>query len=176
MSRFSVCPYCNNQMNIVNKNTSVKCAHCGNIVRVIDKKLYKNEEVPPEVAFCFTALFANITREHEGHENDFFDFLNDFLRKQNLTKKQYEYLIKFYKKESRNIFSFGHESNKNLIRRLKAVIDETCESMPMSEQENYENSVLKIIISFMKKGGEIDENENKILELYKNEFNIDEER
>lgn len=176
MSRFSVCPYCNNQMNIVNKNTSVKCAYCGNIVRVIDKKLYKNEEVPPEVAFCFTALFANITREHEGHENDFFDFLNDFLRKQNLTKKQYEYLIKFYKKESRNIFSFGHESNKNLIRRLKAVIDETCESMPMSEQENYENSVLKIIISFMKKGGEIDENENKILELYKNEFNIDEER
>lgn len=176
MAKIPMCPYCNCEMNIVSGKTSAKCMYCGNIVRIINGKLYKSEEVPPEVAFCFTALFANIARGHEEHENEYFDFLTNFLRNQNLTKKQYEYLINYYRKESRNIFSFGHESNKNIIKRLKNVIDETCASMPMSEQENYEDSVLKIILSFMKKGGAFNDNEKKIIELYKTMFDIDEKR
>lgn len=176
MAKIPMCPYCNNEINIVNGKTVIECIRCGNIIRVMNGKLYRSEEVPPEVAYCFTALFANIVRGHDGHQEDFFEYLNSFLRNQSLTKKQYEYLINLYKKESRNLFSFGHESNKSLIKRLKVVIDETCATMPLAEQEAYEDSVLKIIVGFIKKGVEINDNEKKIIELYREEFDIDNNR
>ncbi|MBQ8298560.1 MAG: AAA family ATPase [Clostridia bacterium] len=178
MAKIPVCPYCNSEINISSNKTTMICPICNNEIRIQAGKLYKSEEMPPEVSCCFTGLFANIVRAHEGgREEEFESFLDDFLRKQNLTKKQYEYLYKFYKKESKKGFSFGgHENNKNYILRLKTVIDETCASMPLSEQELYEDSVLRMIISFMKKGGEITPEQVKLIELYKTNFGIDEKR
>lgn len=172
-----VCPYCNSNLNTIPNGTSMNCPRCGKLIRIKGGKLYKGEEMPPEVSCCFVGIFANIARIHEeGHEEDFQIFLEEFLRNQNLTKKQYEYLTKFYQKESRKGFSFGHESNKSYIFRLKNVIDEICSSMRMSEQELYEDSVLKMIINFMRKGGEITEEEQKIIDLYKNIFGMSDKR
>lgn len=178
MAKIPVCPYCNSEINISSNKTTMICPICNNEIRIQAGKLYKSEEMPPEVSCCFTGLFANIARAHEGgREEEFVAFLDDFLRKQNLTKKQYEYLYNFYKKESKKGFSFGgHESNKNYILRLKTVIDETCASMPLAEQELYEDSVLRMIISFMKKGGEITAEQVKLIDLYKTNFKIDEKR
>ncbi len=176
MAKIPECPYCKYEINTLPKATSIKCPRCSSVIRIFNGKLNKSEEVPPEVAYCFTAIFANIARTHDGNKEEFLNFLEEFLRNQNLTKKQYEYLIKFYKKESKGGFSFGHESNKNLISRLKNVIDDTCASMPMSEQDLYEDSSLRMIISFMKSGGNITEEENKVIQQYKKTFEINEKR
>lgn len=176
MSKALACPYCNLEFQIASNNTSVACPHCKNVVRVMNGKLYKKEEVPSELTYCFTAIFANIAREHENHENDFFEYLDAFLINQNLTKKQYEYLISLYKKESKKSLFSRHENNKILIKRLKAVIDGTCSTMPMAEQELYENSVLKIILGFIKKGGEITDTDQKFIDLFTSEFGINEKR
>lgn len=177
MAKIQCCPYCNREITSISKRTTMTCSYCKQTIRILNGKLYKSEEMPPEVSYCFTGIFANIARVHaDGNEEAYLAFLDDFLRKQNLTKKQYEFLLKFYKKESRKGFSLGHESNKNYILRLKNVIDEICESMPLSEQEVYEDSVLKMIITFMKKGGSITDEEHKTIDLYKALFNIDENR
>ena len=178
MAKIPVCPYCGAELIIGKNTTAMVCNHCGSDVRIHNGALYKMEEMPPEVSCCFVGLFANIVRAHEGGREEEFDvFLNDFLRNQNLTKKQYEYLVKFFKKESKKGFSLsGHESNKSYILRLKRVIDEICESMPLSEQEVYEDSVLKTIIAFMKKGGDITPEQVKLIDLYKANFGIDEKR
>ncbi len=177
MAKTQTCPYCYKEITSIPRKTSMTCQYCRKTIRIMNRKLYRNEEVPPEVSYCFTGIFANIVRVHEdGNEEAYSAFINDFLRKQNLTKKQYEYLLKFYKKERRKGFSLGHESNKNYILRLKNVIDEICESMPLSEQEAYEDAVLKIIINFMKKGGNITNEEKKTIDLYKSLFNINESR
>lgn len=177
MAKIPVCPYCGEEVTVLPNKTSMICNYCGNELRIQSGKVYKTEEMPPEVSCCFVGLFANIARVHtDGREDEFKNFLDEFLRKQNLTKKQYEYLQKFYKKESKKGFSFGHESNKSYITRLKKVIDEICASMPIAEQELYEDSVLKILISFMKKGGAITEEQVKLIDLYKSNFQIDEKR
>ena len=177
MAKIPVCPYCGEEISIGASKTGMICPYCGNELRIQGGKVYKMEEMPPEVSCCFVGLFANIARTHDGgREEEFEAFLDDFLRKQNLTKKQYEYLHRFYKKESRKGFSFGHESNKSYILRLKNVIDETCESMPLAEQEVYEDSVLRMLINFMKKGGEITDEQVKLIDLYKSNFKIDEKR
>ncbi len=177
MAKIPVCPYCGEEVTVLSNKTSMICNYCGNELRIQGGKVYKVEEMPPEVSCCFVGLFANIARAHTGgREEEFERFLDEFLRKQNLTKKQYEYLNKFYKKESKKGFSLGHESNKSYIIRLKKVIDEICASMPIAEQELYEDSVLKMLISFMKKGGEITEDQVKLIELYKANFKIDDKR
>ena len=178
MAKIPTCPYCNTEVIIPARVTSIECPRCRSVCRVMSGKLYRSEEVPPEVSCCFVGLFANIARSREsGHEDDFNAFLEDFLRKQNLTKKQYEYLKKTYAYESKRGFSFGgHESNKSYINRLKIVIDEICSTMPLAEQEMYEDSVLKMIIGFMKKGGKVTEDDEKLINLYKNTFGIDEKR
>lgn len=177
MAKNPECPYCNSEIKLIANKKAFNCPRCGNLVCVQKKKLYRSEEIPPEVSYCFTAIFANIAREHDNNRNEFKIFLEDFLRSQNLTKKQYEYLITFYDKATRKgILGGTHENNKNLIIRLKNVIDETCASLPMQEQEAFEDSVLKMIVSFMKKGGKITEDENKILELYKMTFKMSEKR
>lgn len=177
MAKIPICPYCKAELVIGSNKTSMVCNYCGSEIRINNGVLYKIEEMPPEVSCCFVGLFANIARTHEGgREEDFEVFLNEFLRNQNLTKKQFEYLTKFYKKESKKGFSFGHESNKSYILRMKNVIDDICSLMPLAEQEMYEDSVLKTIISFMKKGGEITGEQVKLIELYKSYFGIDESR
>lgn len=178
MAKTPICPYCNSEISISTNKTTIICPTCKSEIRIQAGKLYKSEEMPPEVSCCFTGLFANIARAHEGgREEEFTAFLDDFLRKQNLTKKQYEYLYKFYQKESKKGFSFGgHESNKSYILRLKTVIDEICSSMPLAEQEIYEDSVLRMLITFMQKGGEITSEQIKLIDLYKSNFNIDEKR
>ena len=176
LAKIPTCPYCNSEIQVIPHKTTMICNRCGSTIRIHAGKLYKSEEIPPEVSCCFTGLFANIARMHENEKNGFREFLEDFLRKQNLTKKQYEYLVKFYQKESKKGFSFGHESNKSYVLRLKNVIDDICSSMPLSEQEVYDDSVLKMIINFMKTGGEITEEQKKIIELYKNIFGINDKR
>jgi hypothetical protein len=73
-------------------------------------------------------------------------------------------------------FHFEMDTDNNGRRRLKVVIDEICESMPLAEQEVYEDSVLRMLISFMKKGGEITDEQVKLIDLYKANFKIDEKR
>ena len=176
MSKVPVCPYCNSDVNIISRSSSLKCAYCGNTVRIFNNKLYKSEEIPPEVAYCFVGIFANIAREHNGYENEFRNFLENFLRNQTLTKKQYEFLINFYNRESKKALFIRHENIKNLVKRLKSVIDDTCATMPMNEQESYEDSVLKVIVNFIKKGVELNENEIKFIEMYRDIFKIDDKR
>ncbi len=176
MSKIPVCPYCNSDVNVISGSTSFKCAYCGSTVRILNNKLYKSEEVPPEVAYCFVGIFANIAREHNGYENQFRSFLENFLKNQTLTKKQYEFLINFYNRERKKALFIRHENIKNLVKRLKNVIDDTCATMPMAEQESYEDSVLKVIVGFIKKGVELDENEIKFIEMYRNTFKIDDKR
>lgn len=172
------CPYCDADMSIPPNMTKGFCPSCNNEIRIQGGKLYRAEEIPPEISCCFTGVFANIARAHEGgKEKEFETYLDNFLRSQNLTKKQYEYLKKFYQKESRKGFFLSkHESNKNYVNKMKKVIDEICASMPLSEQELYEDSVMKIIVSFMKIGGKITEEENKFLDLYKNAFSMSDQR
>lgn len=178
MAKVPICPYCNSEIVIPGKMTSITCPRCKSVCRIISGKLYRSEEVPPEVSCCFIGLYANIARSHEAvHDEAMLDFLEDFLRKQSLTKKQYEYLKKTYSVESKRGFSFGgHESNKSLVARFKVVIDDICSTMPLSEQELYEDSVLKMLISFMLKGGGINEDDEKLIGLYKSTFGIDEKR
>ena len=177
MAKEVVCPYCGYDLNTMPKGTSLKCPRCGGLIRIQGGSLYKNEELPPEVSCCFVGLFANIAREHEpGFEENFRIFLEEFLRSQNLTKKQYEYLVNMYNKECRKGILFRHENNKSYLVRLKNVIDETCSAMPMSEQELYEDSVLKMIINFIRSGGEISKEGQEIIDLYKSLFGINEKR
>ena len=178
MAKVPICPYCNSEVVIPGKVTSITCPRCKSVCRIVSGKLYRSEEVPPEVSCCFVGLYANIARSHEAvHDEAMLDFLEDFLRKQNLTKKQYEYLKKTYAVESKRGFSFGgHESNKSYVARFKTVIDDICSTMPLSEQGLYEDSVLKMLISFMLKGGGINEDDEKLIGLYKAVFGIEEKR
>ncbi len=178
MAKIPVCPYCGAEVVVSANMTSVCCKNCNSVCRVVSGKLYKSEEIPPEVTCCFVGLFSNIARSHEpALDNECREFVDDFLRKQNLTKKQYEYSQKIYRVESKRGFSFGgHESNKSYIARMRTVIDEICSSMPLAEQELYEDSVLKTIINFMLKGGGITADDEKIIQLYRESFGINDDR
>ena len=86
----ATCPYCNTEIIIPGRVTSLECPRCRSVCRVMSGKLYRSEEVPPEVSCCFVGLFANIARSREsGHEDDFNDFFKtledsakgEFLRK-----------------------------------------------------------------------------------------------
>ena len=48
--------------------------------------------------------------------------------------------------------------------------------MPMSEQELYEDSVLKMIINYIRSGGEISKEGQEIIDLYKSMFGISQKR
>lgn len=177
MAKEVVCPYCSYNLDTILSGTSIKCPRCGGLIRIQGGRLYKNEELPSEVSCCFVGLFANIVRGHEpGFEENFRVFLEEFLRSQNLTKKQYEYLVNMYNKECRKGILFRHENNKSYLIRLKHVIDETCSAMPMSEQELYEDSVLKMIINFIRSGGKISKEGHEVIELYKSMFGINQKR
>ena len=80
MAKIPVCPYCNYEIDVIPHRTSIICPKCGSEVRVQGGKLYKSEEVPSEISCCFTGIFANIARVHEGSDEGFQEFLDEFLR------------------------------------------------------------------------------------------------
>ena len=81
MAKIPVCPYCGEEISIGASKTGMICPYCGNELRIQGGKVYKTEEMPPEVSCCFVGLFANIARTHDGgREEEFEAFLDDFLR------------------------------------------------------------------------------------------------
>ncbi len=176
MAKTYSCPYCSAEYKTLPRFNTFKCPRCGQLLRVQGNGIYKADEMPQDLTICFTGIFANIVRSYEGNPEVFRGLYEDFLKDQNLTRKQYEYLTRLYEKESKKGFSFGHENVKNYISRLKTVIDESCGSLPMAEQEQIENNTLKLIIRFMKKGGPLTEENEKIIENFKMQFRIDENR
>ena len=105
MARAYACPYCGYEFYTLPNELAFKCQRCGALIRVVSGVIYKSEEIPPEISICITGILGGLLKDKEKPMRAFREFMEDFWRSQNLTKRQYDYLLKLYEKESRKGFN-----------------------------------------------------------------------
>lgn len=176
------CPNCKSILNLPNdKNVFTGgCPKCGTGFRIRNGKSYRNEEIVDNTTYCIVVLFAQIVRTNaklfktnsdllKAYDN----FTENFIRKQNLTKSQYNDIIKVYQNEKKSLF---HEKTKDIIYNLKQDIDMSCKAIPMEQQEAVENNILYLLYQMTLIGNAQNEEQLKIINLYRDIFMFSEER
>ena len=175
MPKQVTCPYCNSVAEAENYNT-LCCPYCNKEFRVRNKKSYKSEEIAPELLSYIISVFGNIARCNPENDEKYNKFVEDFIQNEDLTKAQYKDINNLYKSEKKSFLGIPKNTYKESILLLKKLLDEIYSDKNMREQEKAEDNLLCLFYSLANLGGEINEEQNKILNFYKTTFEYTENR
>jgi len=177
------CPNCKSILNLPsNKNrfTEGCCPRCRTNFRIRNGRVYRNEEIVDNTTYCIVVLFAQIARcntkliKTNPRLGDMYDsFVENFIKSKKLTKSQYMDITKVYQSEKKNLF---HEKTRDIIYNLKQDVDMSCKAMPMEQQETVENNLLALFFKMTLIGNAQNEEQLKIIKMYKSIFGFSEDR
>ena len=169
------CPNCANSILLPREMIIFEgaCPRCRAGFRIRKGHAFRAEEIVDNKTYCIIVLFAQISRANLEYSLEYDKFVEEFIKRQNLTKTQYNDITLVYKNEKKNFF---HEKTKDIINSLKKDIDISCKAMPMQEQEALENGILSILYKMTLIGKGQNEEQLKIINLYRSIFMISDER
>lgn len=175
MAKQMPCPYCNCIFNVGSLYT-VECPRCGGGIRIRGGRTYKIEDVAPELLCYIVSVFANIARCNSEKDSMYNKFVEEFIKDEELTKTQYKDINNLYKDEKKTFFGISKNTYKEGITLLKELLNEVYKTKNMQEQEQVENNLLTLFLSMANIGGEMNEEQKKIIDFYIKTFEFSESR
>lgn len=168
------CPKCNIILQL--PETCIyecSCPRCGTQIRIRKGKTYEQNEIIDNLLYSITIIFAGIARFNSENSAIYSTLFDNFVKKQTLTKNQYNDMQKIFKNEQKGLF---HENYKKIMKNLKEELDYTYRSSPMNEQQQTENSIFSLLFQMANATGTINEEQQKILNDFLTIFEFNNER
>ena len=176
MSKLVTCPYCKRSMEFDKNCGTLRCPFCQREFRMRNNKAYKSEEVAPEMLCYLVTVFGNIVQYDTENSEKYDKFVNDFIKSEKLTKAQYKDILEIYSQEKKGFLGIHKSTYKESISLLKRLLDMMYASRPMTEQEKTEDNLFCLFYSVASISGKVNEEQQKILDFYKDTFEYTKER
>lgn len=168
------CPKCNSVLTLPNKYMyEGGCPRCGTQFRIRNGKTYEQSQIVNNLLYILSILFANIAREDEENKDIYFLAFDNFVKQQPLTKSQFNDIHKVFNSEYKTLF---RKNCKKIISELKISIDEAFKAINLSEQQEYENNIYLLLYQMANCTASINEEQNKLLNMFSDIFEISQER
>lgn len=176
MSKSVTCPYCNRTMGMEKDYKTLMCPYCQNEFRYRNNKVYRSEEIAPEMLCYIISVFGNIAKYSEDNIAKCDQFVDSFIKNEKLTKLQYKDILSLYNSEKKTFLGISKSTYKNSIISLKKLLDMVYSDKLMQEQEKAEDNLFYLFYSVASIGNSINEDQQKILDFYKTTFEYTEDR
>lgn len=170
------CPYCGRSMEFEKNCGTLLCPFCQSEFRMRNNKVYRSEEIAPEMLCYIVTVFGNIA-QYDLENNEKYDkFVNDFIKSEKLTKAQYKDILNLYNQEKKGFLGIHKNTYKECITSLKKLLDMIYADKLMTEQEKTEDNLFCLFYSVASILGQVNEEQQKILDFYKDTFEYTKER
>lgn len=176
MPKSITCPYCNRTMGMEKGGNTLICPYCKNEFRYRNNKVYKSEEIAPEMLCYIVSVFGNIARHSEENIDKCDQFVDSFIKNEQLTRLQYKDILNLYSSEKKTFFGISKNTYKDSIVALKKLLDMIYSDRLMQEQEKAEDNLFYLFYSVASIGNSINDEQQKILDFYKTTFEYTEDR
>ena len=162
------CPKCNATLTLPSKYIfDCGCTYCDTQIRIRNGKTFEESSIVNNLLYSITILFAAIAREDSENKNIYFEFFNNFVNLQSLTKSQFNDINKIFKNEYKNFF---HQSYKKIITELKKATDEAFKTVNFMEQQACEDNIYSWLYQLAICTGNINLEQQKVLNTFTSIF------
>lgn len=176
MPKLTTCPYCKRNMEFEKDCGTLGCPFCGKEFRMRSNKAYKAEEIAPEMLCYIITVLGNLAQYDLDNIEKYDKFADDFIKSENLTKAQYKDAVNLYNQEKKAFLGIHKNTYKESIISLKKFLDLVYADKLMTEQEKAEDNLFCLFYSVASISGKVNEEQQKILDFYKNTFEYTNER
>lgn len=176
MPKLTNCPYCKRAMEFEKNCGTLLCPFCQSEFRMRNNKAYKSEEIAPEMLCYIVTVFGNLAQYDLENSEKYDKFVNDFIKSEKLTKAQYKDILSLYNREKKGFLGIHKNTYKASITSLKKLLDVIYADKLMTEQEKAEDNLFCLFYSVASISGQINEEQQKVLDFYKDTFEYTKER
>lgn len=176
MPKLTTCPYCKRNIEFEKECGTLACPFCGREFRMRNNKVYKSEEIAPEMLCYIITIFGNLAQYDLDNIKEHDKFVDDFIKSENLTKAQYKDAVNLYNKEKKAFLGIHKNTYKESMELLKKFLDMAYADKLMTEQEKAEDNLFYLFYTVASISGKVNEEQQKILDFYKNTFEYTDER
>lgn len=176
MPKLTNCPYCKRAMEFEKNCGTLLCPFCQSEFRMRNNKAYKSEEIAPEMLCYIVTVFGNLAQYDLENSKKYDKFVDEFVKNENLTKSQYKDIINLYNQEKKVFLGIHKNTYKESITSLKKLLDVIYADKLMTEQEKTEDNLFCLFYSVASISGQINEEQQKVLDFYKDTFEYTKER